>query len=86
MQIYQVPHRSSDYSVGDACADIEACPKMEGLTKCKIVPPKDLYLPDLPYRCDKKLILPVPNMRPRTLRANVDISSMPRDVWKALGS
>ena len=25
--------------VGEACADIEACLKMEGLMKCKIVPP-----------------------------------------------
>ena len=42
--------------VGDACADIEACLKMEGLMKCKIVPPKDLYHPVLPYRCDKNLL------------------------------
>ena len=42
--------------VGDACADIEACLKMEGLMKCKIVPTKDLYHPFLPYRFDKKLL------------------------------
>jgi len=42
--------------VGDTCADIEACLKMEGLMKCKIVPPKDLYHPVLPYRCDKNLL------------------------------
>ena len=42
--------------VGDTCADIEACLKMEGLMKCKIVPPKDLYHPVLPYRWDKKLL------------------------------
>jgi len=42
--------------VGDACADIEAFLKMEGLIKCKIVPPKDLYHPVLPFRCDKKLL------------------------------
>jgi len=42
--------------VGDACADIESCLKMEGLIKCKIVPPKDLYHPILPYTCDKKLV------------------------------
>jgi len=42
--------------VGDACADIEACLKMKGLMKCKIVPPKELYHPVLPYRWDKKLL------------------------------
>jgi len=42
--------------VGDACVDIEACLKMEGLIKCKVVPPKKLYHPVLPYRYDKKLL------------------------------
>jgi hypothetical protein len=42
--------------VGDACGDIEACLKMEGLIKCKIVPPKDLYYPVLSYRCERKLL------------------------------
>jgi len=42
--------------VGDACADIDACLKMEGLMKCKIVPPADLYHPVLPYRYDKNLL------------------------------
>jgi hypothetical protein len=36
--------------VGDTCADIEACLKMKGLIKCKIVPSKDLYHSVLPYR------------------------------------
>ena len=36
--------------VRDACADIEACLKREGLMKCKTVPPTDLYHPVLPYR------------------------------------
>jgi len=35
---------------------IDACLKMEGLMKCKIVPRKDLYHPVLPYRWDKKII------------------------------
>jgi len=34
--------------VGDACADIEACLKIEGLMKCKIVQPMYLYHPVLP--------------------------------------
>jgi hypothetical protein len=42
--------------VGNTVADIEACLKMEGLMKCKIVPTKDLYHPVLPYRWDKKLL------------------------------
>jgi hypothetical protein len=42
--------------VGDAFVDIEACLKMKGLIKCKVVPPKDLYHPVLPYRYDKKLL------------------------------
>ena len=36
--------------IGDTCTDIEACLKMEGLMKCKIVPPTNLYHPVLPYR------------------------------------
>ena len=42
--------------VGDICADIETCLKMEGLMKCKIVPPPKLYHPVLPYRYYKKLL------------------------------
>ena len=42
--------------MGDTGADIEACLKMEGPMKCKIVPPKDLYHPVQPYRCDRKLL------------------------------
>jgi hypothetical protein len=42
--------------VGDICADIEACLKMEGLMKCSVVPPKDLFHPVLPFRHNKKLL------------------------------
>jgi len=42
--------------VGDACADKEACLKKDGLMKCTIVPPNDLYHPVLPFRYDKKLL------------------------------
>ena len=34
--------------VGDKCADIEACLKMEAMMKCKIVPLTNLYHPVLP--------------------------------------
>jgi len=63
---FKFPNGHPIIHVGDACADIEACLKMEGLIICKIVPPKDLYHPLLPFRCDKKLILPVPIVRLRT--------------------
>ena len=52
----EFPIGHSIIHVGDSCADIEACLKMEGLMKCKIVPPKDPYHPVLPYRYDKKLL------------------------------
>jgi hypothetical protein len=42
--------------VGDMCKNVEACLKMEGLMKCTIVPPKNLYHPVLPFRCNKKLL------------------------------
>jgi G:T-mismatch repair DNA endonuclease (very short patch repair protein) len=41
---------------GDACRDIDAMLQKEGLIKCKILPPKDLYHPVLPFRCNKKLL------------------------------
>jgi hypothetical protein len=42
--------------VGDACAEKDSCVKMEGLMKCTIVPPKDLFHPVLPFRYKKKLL------------------------------
>jgi len=42
--------------VGDACRDIEACLRLEGLIKCSIVPPDKLYHPVLPYRYLNKLM------------------------------
>ena len=41
--------------VGDACKNKEACLQMEGLIKCSIVPPMNLY-PFLPYRRNNKLL------------------------------
>jgi hypothetical protein len=41
---------------GDACADNEACLKMDGLMKCTIVPPKEPYHPILPFRHNQKLL------------------------------
>ena len=42
--------------VGDTCKDIPACLQMEGLIKCSILPPTDLYHPVLPLRCNNKLL------------------------------
>jgi len=72
--------------VGDACANIEACLKREGLMKCKIVPSKGLYHPVLPYRYKKLLFCLCRTCPGTTLRANVNISAMSRDAWKARGS
>jgi hypothetical protein len=41
--------------VGDSCTDVDVCFKLEGLIKCTVVPPNDLYHPVLPYRNNKKL-------------------------------
>jgi hypothetical protein len=41
--------------VGDTCKNVDACLKMEGLIKCKVVPPNDRYHPVLPFRFNKKL-------------------------------
>jgi len=53
---FKFPIGHPNIHVGDACADIKACLKMEVLMKCKIVPPTNLYHPVLPYRYDKKLL------------------------------
>jgi hypothetical protein len=42
--------------VGVAFNDLKACLNMEGLMKCTIVLPKNLYHPVLPFRCNKKLL------------------------------
>jgi len=42
--------------VGDACKDVEAYMRMDGLIMGTIVPPQKLYHPFLPYRCNKKLM------------------------------
>ena len=36
--------------VGAICKSIDTCLQMEGLMKCTVVPPIDLYHPVLPYR------------------------------------
>jgi hypothetical protein len=41
---------------GDVCKDMDAMLKKEGLIKCTILPPRHLYHPVLPYRCNKRLL------------------------------
>jgi hypothetical protein len=41
-------------NISDACADKEACLKMNALMKCTIVSPKDLYHSVRPFRYNKK--------------------------------
>jgi hypothetical protein len=43
--------------VGDACPS--DCLNREGIIKCKVVPPTDLYHPVLPYKCNSRLMFPL---------------------------
>ena len=47
---FKFPIGHSVVHVGDICKDIRACLQMEGLIKCTILPPTDLYHPVLPFR------------------------------------
>ena len=42
--------------VGDACRDTESMLQKEGLMKCCILPPRTLYHPVLPFRCNGRLL------------------------------
>ena len=42
--------------VGETSKNVQACLHMEGLMKCTIVPPKTLFHPVLPFRCNKKFL------------------------------
>ena len=41
---------------GDACHDKEVMLQKEGLIKCSVLPPKRLYYPVVPFRCNDKLL------------------------------
>ena len=41
-----------------------------GLIHCKVIPPRGLYLPVLPYRCQKKLMFPLCRTCAETLQQN----------------
>ena len=42
--------------IGETFKNVDACLMMEGLMKCTVVPPKNLYHLVLPNKCDKKLL------------------------------
>lgn len=50
------PKKHPIIHVGDSCKDIQTMLKKEGLIKCSILPPRQLYHPVLPYRCNQKLL------------------------------
>jgi len=56
MQVLQVSVGHPRIHVGDACKDMVACLRIEGLILFTIVPPQKLYHPVLPFKCNKKLI------------------------------
>ena len=53
---FMFPIRHPVVHMDDTCKDIRACLQMEGLIKCTILPPTDMYQPVLPFRCNKKLL------------------------------
>jgi len=53
---FKFPFGHPRIHVGDACKDTVAWLRMEGLILCTIVPPQKLYLPVLPFTCNKKLM------------------------------
>jgi len=55
IKYYKFPIGHPVIQVGDTCKNIKVCVQLEGLIKCTVVPPTDLYHPVLPFRCNKKL-------------------------------
>jgi len=53
---FKFPQGHPVIHVGDACQDIEIVLQKDGLIKCTILPPKRLYHPVLPFRCNNKLL------------------------------
>jgi len=81
--ICKIPIGHPIIHVGDACADKEACLKMNGLMKCTIVPLKNLYHPfetsSFYSACADRVF------KNLTRLANVSIYAMLKGVWKARG-
>ena len=54
---YKFPIGHPVIHVGDTCKNMQACLQMEGPIKCTFFPPKNLYHPVLPFRCNKNLFI-----------------------------
>jgi hypothetical protein len=67
---YKFPLGHPVIHVGDACQDIEAMLRKEGFVKCTILPPRRLYHPVLPFRCNNKLLFCL--CRPCAIERNTD--------------
>ena len=70
--------------VGDTCKDIRACLQMEGLIKCTIVPPMDLYLPVLPFRCNKNLLFCLVGRAPLNTTCEERVGISPTPKWRSV--
>jgi hypothetical protein len=53
---FKFPISHPAFHVGDDCLDIEAMIQKDGLMKCTILPPKHLFHPILPFRCNNRLL------------------------------
>ena len=53
VQILKFPIGHPVIHVGDACQDMQAMLLKDGLMKCSILPPRHLYHPVRPFRCNK---------------------------------
>jgi hypothetical protein len=64
--LYPFVNKYGKYPVGhprihvgpEACARLDI-PRLEGLVKCTVLTPQDLYHPVLPYKCDGRLTFPL---------------------------
>jgi len=74
--------------VGDACKDIRACLQLEGLIKCTIVPPTDLYHPVLPSGVTRSFCTACVGRAPlnKICEDRVIISPTPKARSVAIGS
>jgi len=72
MSLYPYVCKYSKFPLGhpkihadDACRDKQAMLSKEGLIKCTVLPPKRLYHPVLPFRCNKIFIFSMQDVRIR---------------------
>jgi hypothetical protein len=53
---FKIPIGHPAIHVVDDCLDIDAMIQKDGLMKCTILPPKQLFYPVLPFRCNNRLL------------------------------